>query len=376
MKYIFLIASFNALFFAVLLLQKKPRALHDHVLISWLIYLGLFTAVYAFSPLDLFTRKQLLSSGIISLFMLHGPFLYLYISALTSKKSGWIKRDFLHFIPFAGFITYLFIASMFPNYADRIRMDHVSSDFEPPFLFVVFLLLTAMSGPVYFVLSTRLFRKLDINIFNNFSYSDDIDLDWLRKLVYIFGIIWSALIVIAIIHHLFHLFSMAFCTDGLFLSLSVFIILIGYFGLRQKEIFTNSPVEDFDTLSESKTKYTGLILKETDVAQYVIKIKNYMDTDKPYLDANITLQQLASSLEIPSHHLSRVVNEKFGYHFFDFINHYRVEEVKIKISDPKFQNYSLLGVAFECGFNSKSAFNRVFKKTTGLTPSEYQKSNK
>jgi AraC-like DNA-binding protein len=308
--------------------------------------------------------------------MLHGPFLYLYISALTSKKSGWNKRDFLHFIPFAGFITYLFIASMFPNYADRIRMDHVSSDFEPPLLFVFFLLLTAISGPVYFVLSTRLFRKLDINIFNNFSYSEEIDLDWLRKLVYIFGFIWSALIVIAIVHHLFHLFSMAFCTDGLFLSLSVFIILIGYFGLRQKEIFTNFPIEDFDTLTESKTKYAGLILKETDVAQYVIKIKNYMDTDKPYLDADLTLQQLASSLEIPSHHLSRVVNEKFGYHFFDFINHYRVEEVKIKISDPKFQNYSLLGVAFECGFNSKSAFNRVFKKTTGLTPSEYQKSNK
>jgi AraC-like DNA-binding protein len=172
------------------------------------------------------------------------------------------------------------------------------------------------------------------------------------------------------------MFSMAFCTDGLFLSLSVFIILIGYFGLRQKEIFTNFPVEDFDTLTESKTKYAGLVLKETDVAQYAIKIKNYMDTDKPYLDADLTLQQLASSLEIPSHHLSRVVNEKFGYHFFDFINHYRVEEVKIKISDPKFQNYSLLGVAFECGFNSKSAFNRVFKKTTGLTPSEYQKSNK
>ena len=376
MKYFFLIASFNALFFAVLLLQKKPRALHDHVLIFWLVYLGLFTAIYAFSPQDLFTRKQLLSSGIISLFMLHGPFHYLYISALTSKKSGWIKRDFLHFTPFAGFITYLLISSLFPDYADRIRMDHVSTDFEPPMLFVFFLLLTAMSGPVYFVLSTRLFRKLDINIFNNFSYSEEIDLDWLRKLVYIFGIIWSALIVIAIVHHLFHLFSMAFCTDGLFLSLSVFIILIGYFGLRQKEIFTNFPVEDFDTLTESKTKYAGLVLKETDVAQYITRIKNYMDTDKPYLDADLTLQQLASSLEIPSHHLSRVVNEKFGYHFFDFINHYRVEEVKIKISDPKFQNYSFLGVAYECGFNSKSAFNRVFKKTTGLTPSEYQKTIK
>lgn len=66
-------------------------------------------------------------------------------------------------------------------------------------------------------------------------------------------------------------------------------------------------------------------------------------------------------------------NEKFGLNFFDFINQYRIKEVKARMANPKFDNLSLLGIAFESGFNTKSAFNRVFKKMTGFTPSEYKK---
>jgi len=77
---------------------------------------------------------------------------------------------------------------------------------------------------------------------------------------------------------------------------------------------------------------------------------------------------------IPTHQLSRVINEHFGRNFFDFINGYRVAEVKRKILDPAYAHFSLLGIAFESGFNSKSAFNRVFKKITGQTPSQFKES--
>jgi len=373
MKYIFFIAVFNAFFFLLLLFQKKPKALHDKILIGWLVYLGLFTVNYALYSHDLFATLQLLSIGLISLFMLHGPFLLLYVSSLTSKKSKLDIYNFLHFTPFIGFILYLFISSMFPDYSDGIRMDHVSRGIELPFLFVFFLILTAMSGPVYFLLSINQFRKLDINIFNNFSSAENINLDWLRKLVYVFGIIWTVLIVIAIIHHIFHLFSMAFCTDGLFLSLSVFIILIGYFGLKQKEIFIHYSDESNDYITVPQKKYAGTGLKESDKKLYISKLKDYMDNEKPYLDTNLTLPGLASDLKISSHHLSQIINENYGCNFFDFINQYRVEDVKAKIVDPSFKHYSLLGIAFESGFNSKSAFNRIFKKATGLTPSNYKK---
>lgn len=372
MKYIFLIAAFNAFFFAIMILQKK-KALHDKILICWLLYLGLYSGIYALYSNILFTDFPLLSASFISLLMLHGPFLYLYIYALVGEKFQINRKDLFHFVPFLLFNIYLFISSFLPEVSENISLDHVKSEHGAPLLFTFFLILTALSGPVYFILSIRLFKRLDINIFNNFSTSENINLDWLRKLVYTFGAIWTLLMIFATIHHVFHLFSWIFCTDGLFLSLSVFIILIGYFGLKQKEIFIHYPEQNIEYVTEPKTKYAAMLLKEADIEQYVSKINRFMSIEKPYLDADLTLSHLAAKLQIPSHQLSRIINEKFGLNFFDFINQYRIEEVKSKIENTEFDNLSLLGIAFNCGFNSKSAFNRVFKKMTGLTPSEYKK---
>ncbi|MDD3191820.1 MAG: AraC family transcriptional regulator [Bacilli bacterium] len=372
MKYIFLIASFNALFFSFLILQKK-KALHDKILICWLIYLGFYTGIYGLFSDKLFTGFHLLSVSFISLLLLHGPLLYFYISALIDNKAQFNRAELLHFVPFILFNLFIIISSFFPEISERIRLDHLESEHKTPLLFNAFLLFTVLSGPFYFILSILLFNKLDINIFNNFSSYENVNLDWLRKLVYTFGGIWTILMIFTTIHHVFQLFSWIFCTHGLTLSLSVFIILIGYYGLKQKEIFIQYPHRNTEYVTEPKTKYTGIFIKDADVEQYVAKLKHFMTTQKPYLDANISLPELASTLNIPSHHLSRVINEQFGANFFDFINQYRIEEVKTRIGNPKYENLSLLGIAFDCGFNTKSAFNRVFKKMTGFTPSEYRK---
>ena len=94
---------------------------------------------------------------------------------------------------------------------------------------------------------------------------------------------------------------------------------------------------------------------------------------KPYLNPDLNLPELAGELNIPSHYLSQVINKNIGQNFFDFINRYRIEEVKSKIMDPNYHKYSVLGIAFEAGFNSKSAFNRVFKNSTGQTPTQFKK---
>ncbi len=371
MKYIFLIAAFNAFFFVLQLLPKRKKPLHDRILITWLSYLGFSTTTYAFST-DLLAENQLLFSGLIASFMLNGPFMYLYTSALIQNKERTRKIEYLHFLPFLIFISYLFLSSFYPDYAKNIRLEHVPNNGEPPFVFLLLLLLTALSGPVYIYFSILLFRKLDINIFTNLSNSKDINLGWLRILVYSFGIVWTALIIITIIHHVFNLFSMFFCTDGLFLSLSTFVILIGYFGLRQKNLVINHLEVDLELGTNVKNKYASSSLKESDRSQYLEKLKSFMNAKKPYLDENLTLTKLANELNIPVHHLSQLINEQLELNFFDFVNHYRVEEFKTKIVDPKFENFSLLGIAFECGFNSKSSFNRVFKKVTGLTPSKFK----
>ena len=120
-------------------------------------------------------------------------------------------------------------------------------------------------------------------------------------------------------------------------------------------------------------KYSSSGLKESEAKLYIEKLNNHMAAEKPYLNPDLTLPQLAEEVNIPSYYLSQIINERLGVHFFDFINRQRVEDVKLRISDSQYNNYSILGIAFESGFNSKSAFNRVFKKFTGLTPSEYKK---
>ena len=371
MKYIFLIAAFNALFFAILILQKK-KALHDKILIYWLIYLGLYAGIYALFSDTLFIDFHLLSASFISLLLLHGPFLFLYISALIDQKFQFNRKKLFHFIPFILFNLFIVIASLLPEISERIRLDHVESEHGAPLLFNLFLILTVLSGPFYFILSILLFKKLDINIFNNFSSYKNVNLNWLRRLVYSFGAIWTLLMIFVTVHHVFHLFTWIFCTHGLSLSLSVFIILIGYFGLKQKEIFNHYPDQYIEYITEPKTKYAGVVLKDADAEKYVSQLRHFMNIEKPYLDANLSLPELANKLHITSHHLSRVINEQFNVNFFDFINQYRVDEVKSRIGNPEFENLSLLGIAFDSGFNTKSAFNRVFKKMTGLTPSEYK----
>lgn len=375
MKFIFLIAAFNAIFFTVLLQQKKPRALHDNILILWLLYLGVFIGVYSFYSHDLFTHFHLLSVSFISMFWLHGLFLYYYVLILVSDKRRIPGKYFLHFVPFILFNLYLLVASFFPETAVKLNIEKLSAGDGPPTLFLFFLILTAFSGTIYFILTIKLFRKLDINIFNNYSNAKHINLSWLRKLVFIFGIIWTALMTVTTIHHVFNMFSMVFCTDGLFLSLSVFVILIGYFGLKQNVIFFSESVIVSDERKEIQTKYAGSRLKDTDAKIYVNQLDTFMASSKPYLNPDLTLMQLASDINITPHLLSQIINDQYKLNFFDYINQYRVQEFKTAVANPKNKNYSLLGIAFECGFNSKSAFNRIFKKSTGLTPSQFKETS-
>lgn len=371
MKYFFYIAVFNAFFFTLLLFQKKSRMIHDNILIVWLIYLGFFIGSYSLYSHELFTEFNILSANLISLFMLQGIFLFLYASKLVSKQKRFNKKTLWHLLPFAAFNLYLLVASFFPDIAHEIRIENVHTNVHHPLLFQLFLIITLLSGPFYFVLTLRLFKRHDINIFDNFSSIDTINLKWLRKLVIIFGVVWTALIIITVIHHVFNLFSMVFCTDSLFLALSVFVILIGYFGLKQKIIFEHE-FEEQSAFSEEKIKYSGSTLKEDEATEYTEQLTEYMRLKKPYLNPELTLTHLASEIDISTHHLSQIINEQFKLNFFEYINQFRVEEVKSRINDPKFEHYSLLGIALDSGFNSKSSFNRIFKRFTNQTPSQFK----
>lgn len=108
-----------------------------------------------------------------------------------------------------------------------------------------------------------------------------------------------------------------------------------------------------------------------DVRVFLEMIETHMEQQKPYTNPNLTIHELAASLKMPPHLLSRVINEGFGKNFFDFVNQYRVDELKRRMNDSHARGFTLLSLAFDVGFNSKTAFNRAFKKLAHQTPKEY-----
>ena len=126
---------------------------------------------------------------------------------------------------------------------------------------------------------------------------------------------------------------------------------------------------------ESEERYKKSGLNEKKAKEYLDQLLQYMQEEKPYLNGKLSLNEVASHLKISINHLSQVVNGHLGISFFDFVNKYRVDEMKSKLSNPENKQFTLMAIAYDCGFNSKSSFNKIFKNTTGCTPSEYIKSN-
>ncbi|QHT67743.1 AraC family transcriptional regulator [Rhodocytophaga rosea] len=113
------------------------------------------------------------------------------------------------------------------------------------------------------------------------------------------------------------------------------------------------------------------VLAENLCRNYSERIETYFEQKKPYLDPELTMQKVAAELNMPLHHLSMVLNECIGYSFTDYVNRYRIEEVKRKLTEMQYLKIESIG--YEAGFNSKATFNRVFKKHCRQSPSEYQK---
>ncbi len=126
-------------------------------------------------------------------------------------------------------------------------------------------------------------------------------------------------------------------------------------------------------IEEDDERYQASNLSKPRARMYTRKLVTYMKEEKPYLDPNISAAALAEALDIPLKHLSQVINQQLNRNFKHFVNEYRIQEAKIRLLDPREQDFVLLKIALDVGFNSKSAFNAAFKKFTGTSPSQYRK---
>lgn len=307
--------------------------------------------------------------------------LFLITGVTIEFHSLFFVRCIQFFTPIVFYFSVLFFTN--PSFTFKIRdvrflllpaafllcLILVNLGYEKPFeyLSVILILIQAL---FYTGLSYITIRKHQRKIQQFSSNTEGINLNWLEYIILV-------LLIVNIIYVIYNLFydpkSLNFFINAVFLSV---IYCVGYYSLKQKEIY---PLEEkqrqelisIDEDSDPEETRRKLISDE-ELVKIKISLEGIMETQKPYLDSELNLIRLAEMLSVSTHHLSYVINTGFGKNFFQYVNEYRVDYAKKLLKEPN-SKLSILGIAYESGFNSKTSFNTTFKKVTGQTPSEFKK---
>lgn len=299
-----------------------------------------------------------------------GPLFFLYVKALTSRRPELKKKDLLHFIPFALCVLYLL-----PYYLQSAEYKlNLNSAFNDVRWYYVRSSLAIGQFVSYLILAGLLVvRFLRENKVKKTSV-ERAALFQVKFLVISFMALW----LIAVSRYLFDLIYpdyMQYTDLVLPFGATIIIYSMGYLGLRKSETLMgtgdHTPAAEIEALPAKKYEKSTLTPERAEV--YLKKLLGLMEREKPYTDGRLTLTKLAAKLSVTPHHLSQIMNERLNQNFFDFVNTYRVEEAKRQLHDDAKKHYSLLAIAEEVGFNSKSAFNAAFKKQTDMTPSDFRK---
>jgi AraC-like DNA-binding protein len=218
----------------------------------------------------------------------------------------------------------------------------------------------------YFYKSLLIYRNYKLWAENQYSNLYEVELKWLRNFLWFFMI--GA--VIHLINTVIDLvYDLPFDQDYYWQLFTVAtIIYVGFSGLTQEQNKNIHFEEENKTSENVKEEEKPLADEENKLKE---KLLTFMESQKPFLNPDLTLRQLAVLMHSNTSVLSGVINQGFGKNFNDFINEYRVQSFQEAVKDEKNKNLTLVAIAFDCGFNSKATFHRAIKKFTGNVPGAF-----
>lgn len=302
----------------------------------------------------------------ISFFLIMGPLLYFYIKSTVLPQFRMTFKDWMHFLP--AFILLLLQLGLFLS--TTVFSDTALNSITFP-LQLIEQIAGLVSFFLYGFLGLQLVKDYQQWIAQEYSNHEYITLAWLRTLLIALLLGWILLAGFTffdLIFYQFHLPPSAYYP--LLLYASVLIYWMGLKQLMRAKLPGPSPAAVL-THEENITTVPQKNLE--DLRDEIARVESFVTHQKPYLDPELKLDKLAALLNLHPKTLSHLLNKGLHASFYDYTNRHRVEEVKQKLTDPKYDNYTLLGIALESGFNSKSTFNHIFKKLTHQTPLEYKR---
>lgn len=376
MDIIFLLGAIQAFFFGVLLLDRGKNRLPPRLLLLFFSIIGLVLFEhYLFQKKIIFEYPHLM--GLTYTFpIILGPILFFYTKSLVNENIAISFRNFiLHAIPFLFITTFLIYDFYFLSPPEKIIYYEKETQGQTSVFIFIAEFLINFSIPFYSVVSLFLLKKHLKQIKQSYSNTKNIDLHWLKIVLICMVFVSFVSVLMGLLSDFFNFISFESGDNLMYITLTAIIYFLGYYGIKQKPILSNdNSISQNETTPTLKPKYATSSLKNVEKEKLIQRLTKSMENEKPYLNENLTLKELADKLETTPNNLSQIINERFSKNFYEFINEYRINEVKSLLTNPEYSHYSMLGIAFECGFNSKSTFNSVFKQFTGKTPSEFRKS--
>lgn len=373
-----ILTGFQGILFAIYLLLAPNKRKTSNTLIGLFLLLMSINILYNFISVYTDQVSANLSVIIMMTAYLMAPCIYLYIKSSIDPSFKFSWKDSIHLLPFIAFNTLIIPSIYLVNY----QGGEATTDNQNIISFILYI---GFYTQVYFYLflSFRLLFNAKQLYFENYSNTDIRKFNYLFQLTVLISVIFIvSAIKNAIIFSIYGEFIEASISIVLLLIL-VFLCWMIYKGLNSPELFNNSKTKLVSVNTIIKEERSKSIDSQVNTISNSLKVENadalteqlytYMDAHKPFLEPSLSLDDLASMLELSTRELSILINHHLNKHFFDFINDYRINEAAELLRSSSDKKLTILEILYEVGFNSKSSFNTAFKKKTGFTPTEYRK---
>lgn len=360
--YIGLFLSFVFSFYFLIISRKHIKA--DKYLGGLYVLFFVLFLFNAFSVAGFLEKNPQFLLWEIGIPFLLGPMIWFYVESLTPIPNEVSFNKLFHFIPvLIIYLAYFDIFLLSPE--EKMSLIKEPSN-QLGIRFQVFTIMELLPVPIYLIFSLIRLKKYQKNLKKVFSSVEELNHKWLSYLLFVFLVFWSILSFGMIFLNFIELSkTIAFAN---LISFIAFMLMSGVYGIvRNNTIRKIQDVKEEIVIEEEKDKDDE---KETEEYKFV---EDFISKNKPFLSADINIGNLAREMGIPVVKLSKILNNHYNRSFFDYINEKRVEEFKQKVFIPEHKNKSIVEIAFCCGFNSKSAFYRYFKKYEGTSPGEFIK---